>query len=444
MKDAFRSFLEKENLVSSGDKLVLAVSGGVDSMVMLELFSQTEYEFVVAHCNFKLRGEESDFDEVFVREYCEQRGITFYHNTFDTEECALIEGISIEMAARDLRYQWFYQILDEFSFTAVATAHHQDDIIETILLNLSRGTGIRGITGIHPINGRLIRPMLFTNHKNILDYAEINNVPFRVDSSNNELVYQRNIIRHKVIPVLKEINPAFEKNIIRTTQVLRETESLFQRKISEIKQFVIAHETGLTKLSIPALKTYPEVNTVLFELLKPYGFKWTIIPSIVEAFDADAGKTFFSKTHRLVKDRSELILTYVKGNDYSRFYIDTNTLFINSPLNLSLKRIERDEFYEISNQPNVIDLDFDMLNFPLIIKKWEQGEYFQPLGLKGLKKISDFFIDEKLSIPQKENQWILYSGNDVVWIIGLRIDDRFKVMHESKNILRINIENLHE
>ena len=439
MKAAFQSFLEKEKLVSKEDRLVLAVSGGVDSMVMLELFRQTEYDFVVAHCNFKLRGDESDDDELFVRDYCQQHDITFYCNVFDTEEYALSEGISIEMAARDLRYQWFYQILDELSFSVVATAHHQDDVIETILINLSRGTGIRGLTGIRPVNGRVIRPMLFTNRADILNYAEINNTPFRVDSTNNELVYQRNVIRNQIIPLLQDINPAFDKNMLRTAQILKETESLYLEKISEIKHSVVVHEAGFVKFSISVLKTYQEINTILFELLRPYGFKRSVVYSIVESFDADAGKIFFSKTHRLVKDRSELVITPIRSIDHSRFYIEADTTFMSLPVNMSLQVIARDESYKISNRPDTVDLDYDTIVFPLIIKKWEQGEYFQPLGMKGLKKVSDFFVDEKLSIPQKENQWILYSGNEVVWIIGLRIDDRYKITPESKNILRINI-----
>ena len=439
MKAAFQSFIEKEKLVSQTDRLVLAVSGGVDSMVMLELFRQTEYDFVVAHCNFKLRGDESDDDELFVRDYCQQHDITFYCNVFDTEEYALSEGISIEMAARDLRYQWFYQILDELSFSVVATAHHQDDVIETILINLSRGTGIRGLTGIRPVNGRVIRPMLFANRADILNYAEINNTPFRIDSTNNELIYQRNVIRNQIIPLLQDINPAFDKNMLRTAQILKETESLYIEKIAEIKRSVIVHEAGFVKFSILVLKTYQEVNTILFELLRPYGFRRSVVYSIVESFDADAGKIFFSKTHRLVKDRSELIITPIRSIDHSRFYIEVDTTSVSLPVNMSLQVIDRDGSYKISSRSDTVDLDYDTIVFPLIIKKWEQGEYFQPLGMKGLKKVSDFFVDEKLSIPQKENQWILYSGNEVVWIIGLRIDDRYKITPESKNILRINI-----
>ena len=440
MIESFRLYIENENLLAREDKLLLAVSGGADSMVMLTLFQHLDYEFAVAHCNFKLRGAESDGEEVFLRDYCAAKGIELFVKHFDTREFASRKGISIEMAARDLRYSWFAELLDALSYACIATAHHQDDLIETMLLNLSRGTGIRGLTGIRPKNGKVIRPMLFANREQILEFARKNNIDYMDDSSNNELLFQRNIIRHQVIPAFEEMNPVFRKNALKTAFILRETEAIFRDKIDAVRGQVQERDDNGIRMSIKKITDYGSVNTVLFELLYPFGFNAHQAQEIYNAFSAEAGKTFFSENFRLVKDRDFLIITPRKEQGIARFYIEAGCPEINEPVPLRFEIIERKNDFLFSRNLRVADLDLDFLHFPLILKRWEQGEYFRPLGLAGLKKLSDFFTDEKMSIPEKEAAWILYSGKNVVWILGRRIDDRYKVTSRTTKIFRIRMK----
>ncbi|MGV8090313.1 MAG: tRNA lysidine(34) synthetase TilS [Mangrovibacterium sp.] len=437
MIEAIKSYIGTEHLFTPGDKIILAVSGGVDSMVMLDLFQKMEEEFVVAHCNFHLRGAESDGEEAFLRDYCGEQGIELYVNHFDTREYAALTGMSVEMAARKLRYDWFYELLDQLSFQYIATAHHQDDLIETMLINLSRGTGIRGLTGIQPKNGRIIRPLLAVNREQILAYAAEYHISYKNDSSNDELLYQRNVIRHQIIPLFEEINQAFRKNAVRTASILKDTEQIYQQKIDEIRQMVMEQNGVNYMFSIDKLKDLQPLNSVLFELFYPFGFNAQQIREIIGALDAEAGKNFFSQTYRIVKDRSHFIVTPQESDEPARFYIEEDQKEISWPVSLRFELIPKDTDFRFSRNPLVADLDYDLLQFPLLMKKWEPGEYFQPLGMSGFKKISDFFIDEKLSIPEKESVWIIYSGRKVVWITGKRIDDRFKITLKTKRVLRI-------
>ena len=438
MLQALQSYVELENLFSKDDKLVLAVSGGVDSMVMLSLFQQINIDFVVAHCNFKLRGAESDSEEVFLQDYCGEQGVELYVKHFETQEYAVLEGISIEMAARELRYDWFRELQKELGYSYIATAHHQDDLIETMLINLSRGTGIRGLTGIQPKNGSVIRPLLFASREDILAYAADKKISYKNDSSNDELIYQRNIIRHKIIPEFEKINSAFRSNAAKTASILNQTEKIYKQKIGEVKQRIIIKEKNVVKISIDKLKEEKEGATVLFEILRSYRFNAAQAQEIYDALHAEAGKIFLAPEHRLVKDRDCLIITPNTELELSRFYIEDDCLEAVNPLHLQFEVISRSPNFMLSRDPLVVDLDYDLLQFPLIIKKWEQGEYFQPLGMTGVKKISDFFIDEKMSIPEKEATWILYSGRKVVWIIGKRLDDRFKITKNTQAIFQIS------
>lgn len=439
MLPELEKYIEREKLFNPTDRLVLAVSGGVDSMVMLELFRQLPYDFVVAHCNFKLRGTESDGDEVFMHDYCGEHGIELYVKTFETREFALQEGISIEMAARELRYKWFYELLDSLHYQYLLTAHHQDDLVETMLINLSRGTGIRGLSGIHPKKGRRVRPLLFASQEQIVDYALAHQIPYRDDSTNNDVIYHRNLIRHQVIPLLEKVNPAFKQNAAKTADVLRETERIYQSKIEDEKHQLITNEGANLHLSIDYLKHSSFVETLLFEVLHPFGFNGGQSKEIGQALDAEAGKTFYSETHRLVKDREQLILSPLTEEGLSRYYIEPDCLEIVEPVRMQFQQLEKNTDFHFSRDPKIADFDLDKLQFPLMLKKWEQGEYFQPLGMDGFKKLSDFFIDEKFSIPEKENCWILYSNGKVVWITGHRIDNRFKITSETKQVLRITI-----
>ncbi|WP_321290043.1 tRNA lysidine(34) synthetase TilS [uncultured Sunxiuqinia sp.] len=432
-----KNYIVAEGLLASDSKLILAVSGGCDSMVMLDLFRQIEHDFVVAHCNFNLRGAESDNDEIFLRDYCGEHGLELYVKTFETREFALQEGISIEMAAREMRYQWFYELIDSLKYDFLLTAHHQDDLVETILINLSRGTGIRGLSGIHPKKGRLVRPLLFASREQIREYAQTNQVPFREDSSNKELVHLRNLVRHQIIPLLEQINPAFKLNASKTAGILKQTEQVYQAKIDEEKASFIRWEGINLHLNIAYLQQSSFAESVLFEVLHPFGFNADQILEISQSSHAEAGKIFYSETHRLVKDREVFILTPRAEDQQQRFYIEKDCPSIAVPFEMQFSKLEKDEQFQFSREKNIADLDFDKLDFPLMLKKWEQGEYFQPLGMTGFKKLSDFFIDEKFSIPEKENTWMLYSGGKVVWVVGHRIDNRFKISKNTNTVYRI-------
>ena len=439
MLESFLTYIKKENLFDPMQKILLAVSGGLDSMVMLYLFQKAGYDFSVAHCNFQLRGNESDDDEKFVAGYCDEHNIRLFAKRFDTKEYAMQEGISIEMAARDLRYAWFNEILENERFDYLATAHHQDDVIETFFINLSRGTGIRGLSGVKPKAGKLIRPLLFTNRVSLIEYAKSRRIMNREDSSNSDTNIQRNFVRHKIIPVFDEFHPAARKNIIKTIDNLFHTEIIFQQKVEEVRAAVLKEEGNCEILDIEKLKESSDIKTILFELIRDKGFSAEQIDDIVKALDGESGRKYYSTTHRLVKDRDELIISANENKKTELFYIDADFDEMEQPVSMKFEKISRNASFRFSKNPLVADFDLDKLEFPLLIRRWKEGEYFQPLGMSGFKKISDYFIDEKYSIPDKENAWILASGNKVVWIVGKRMDERFKIDRETKNILRVSV-----
>jgi len=439
MVEQFLKYIHEEKLFHSSQSILLAVSGGADSMLMLHLFANSGFSVAVAHCNFGLRGKESDTDEQFVADYCDRHNIAFYQKSFLTEDFARQEGISIEMAARDLRYNWFNQLLFQHHFDYLATAHHQDDVIETFLINLSRGSGIKGLSGIQSKSGRVIRPMLFTNRDEILDYCNQMKIEFRTDSSNQETVYKRNLIRHEILPLLEQVNPAFRKNALKTIGNLNETAQLFQQRMSEIKAFVYSDDEIGAIIHIEKLLSLSPRRTILFELIREFGFQIEQVDDIIDSLSKESGRKFYSNDFRLIKDREYLLVSPYTSKPDKVFYIDEDCTQINHPINLSIEKLERNSGFRFSTHPNMVDLDCDKLVFPLILRHWQEGEYFQPLGMTGLKKLSDFFIDEKYSIPEKENAWILASGNQPVWIVGKRLDDRFKITANTKRIMRFKL-----
>lgn len=439
MVEQFLKYIHNEKLFHSSQRILLAVSGGADSMLMLHLFVNTGFSVAVAHCNFGLRGSESDADEQFVADYCDQHNITFHQKSFSTEDFAQQEGISIEMAARDLRYTWFNQLLFQNHYDFLATAHHQDDVIETFLINLSRGSGIRGLSGIQPKSGKIIRPMLFTNRDEILEYCSRMKIEFRTDSTNQETVYKRNLIRHEVLPLLEQVNPAFRKNALRTIENLNETSQLFQQRMSEIKAFVYSEDEMGAIIHIEKLLSLSPLRTILFEMIREFGFQIEQVDDIIDSLTKESGRKFYSNEYRLIKDREYLLIAPYLSKPDHLFYIDEDCREISHPVRLTIEKLDRTPAFRFSTHSNVVDLDLDQLVFPLILRHWQDGEYFQPLGMSGLKKLSDFFIDEKYSIPEKENAWILASGNRVVWLVGKRLDDRFKITAKTKRILRIRL-----
>jgi tRNA(Ile)-lysidine synthase len=437
MVEQFLKYIHDERLFHSSQRILLAVSGGADSMLMLHLFTHAGFSIAVAHCNFNLRGAESDGEEQFVADYCDKHNLAFYVKHFNTEEYALENGISIEMAARDLRYDWFDRLLDKHGLDLLATAHHQDDVIETFLINLSRGSGIKGLSGIQPKSGRIIRPMLFTNRTEILEYCTRLKIGFRTDSSNLDTVYKRNLIRQEILPLLEKVNPAFRRNALKTIGNLHETGQLFQQRINEIKAAVYSEDHQGVMIHIEKLLAFSPLRTILFELIREFGFQIEQTDDIIQSLNKESGRKFFSDEYRLVKDREYLLISPFVSKPDPIFYLEEDCSKVNFPLHLSFEKLERTVGFRFSTHPNVVDLDLDKLDFPLILRHWQEGEYFQPLGMTGMKKMSDFFVDEKYSIPEKESAWILASGNQLVWIVGKRLDDRFKITENTKRILRI-------
>jgi len=438
MVGQFLKYIHDEKLFHSSQRILLAVSGGADSMLMLHFFVSAGFRIAVAHCNFNLRGAESDGDEQFVSDYCDRQNITFFSKHFNTEEFAFQEGISIEMAAREMRYEWFNELLNTEHFDLLATAHHQDDVIETFLINLSRGSGIKGLSGIQPKSGKLIRPMLFTNRAEILEYCSRIKLEYRTDSSNQDTIFKRNLIRQEILPVLEQVNPAFRKNALKTIGNLNGTATLVQQRMNEIRSFGYTEDDLGAMIHIEKFQTLQPQRTILFELIREFGFQIEQVDDILASLNRESGRKFFSGGYRLVKDREYLLISPQQKTD-QLYYIDEDCSKIQKPIHLSFEKFERTPDFRFSKQLNMVDLDLDQLVFPLILRHWQTGEYFQPLGMKGLKKLSDFFIDEKYSIPEKENAWILASSDHLIWIVGKRMNDRYKITPKTKRILRIRL-----
>lgn len=439
MLDEFNKYIRSEDLFDEEDRLLLAVSGGIDSMVMLNLFSDTSYKIAAAHCNFGLRAAESDDDQVFVEQQCKRINIPLYTRRFDTVARASERGTSLQMAARDLRYEWFEKLCIEYGYSRVAIAHNKNDLVETFLLNLSRGTGIRGLSGIKPRNDKIVRPLLFAGRDQITMYAGNLNIQFREDSSNLEIKYKRNRIRHRIIPEFEALSASFTESVVHTANRLKEAEIIIFRDIETHFNSICVKKDREYYLGIDALLKLNPLNTYLFEFLRRWKFPKELVPDIITSLSSPPGKQFYSPTHRLVKDRDYLIITPRISESVSRYYIDEDDTEIHEPVLMKIRRIKNNPPFRIPASSKVACLDLHLLHFPLIIRKWEKGDYFRPLGMSGLKKVSDYFIDKKLSLVDKENTWIVASGNKVVWIAGHRLDDRFKITGRTKDILIIEL-----
>jgi tRNA(Ile)-lysidine synthase len=439
MFSRFIEYIEAQKLFEPHRKVLLAISGGIDSMVLLHLFEKSEYIYGVVHCNFQLRGEDSDGDEEFVRQQVFNYGIPFYSRRFETEEHARINGISVEMSARRLRYDYFEEVRAANNYDFIATAHHQDDLLETFFVNLSRKTGIRGLSGIRAKSGYLIRPLLFATRSEIEQYVRTHFIEFREDRTNSEVVYQRNFIRHRILPLFSEMNPSFRINLSETISNLRSADEVYAHGIREAKKKVVSERENGLAVHIASLRKSPFPETLLFEILSEYNFNPRTSGHIFQRLDSDPGKQFFSRTHRLVKDREYLFITPLPENEERIFYIEKDDIELFAPFNMTIEKVNRQNF-QIDTSPLVACLDLHELEFPLLVRRWQQGDYFQPLGMSGFKKLSDFLIDEKVPVHEKENIWLVCSGQKIVWVAGHRIDDRFKISSETREVLKIEIE----
>jgi tRNA(Ile)-lysidine synthase len=416
-----------------GKKLLLAVSGGLDSMVLVHLFQQLNYEIVLMHCNFQLRGLESFEDQKFIQEYSNTNAIPFVFTQFDTEAFAADFKVSTQVAARELRYSWFYEQLAILKGDFILTAHHADDNLETFLINLSRGTGLEGLTGIPAQNEKVIRPLLSFSRQEIEEYASVNKLKWREDSSNASDKYLRNKIRHHLVPLLKELNPNFMSSFEKTQAFLTESKELVDDAAVMVYQQVAREEGEDIHFDLARLLQLPNYSSYLYQWLNEFGF--TAWDDIYELVNSQSGKQVVAPYFRLIKDRNSLILSPLQSQDAKQeFLIESLDSKVKFPLNLVFSTVSK--LGVASN--STIFVDHDKLVFPLTLRHWNEGDVFQPFGMEGKsKKVSKLFKDEKLSLIDKEKVWLLFSNNQVVWVVGIRQDERFKIDSNSKNLLKI-------
>jgi tRNA(Ile)-lysidine synthase len=438
----FSNFIAEHQLFSPQDSLLVAVSGGIDSMVLAHLLHQTGYRFSLAHVNFGLRGDESEGDEQFVLQTAEKYSVACFTKYLNAQWTAEKEQISIQMAARKLRYEWFLSLLKQYGYQYVLTAHHQNDVLETVLYNLVRGTGIAGLHGIQPKQNHLVRPLLFATKQEVLQYAQAQNLAWREDSSNKSSKYHRNLLRNEVIPLLKKINPTIEATLQQTVEKVAAVERIFEEQINLLAQKVTTQEGNIIYIDIALLNSEKELLIKLFYLLKPYNFNYTQTQQIIETLYRPAGRLFESDTHTLVKDRTHLVISPRTITDFTPLQVSkTMNIAYNQHLSLHIQQFTKPAEYEIEKSASVACIDKQKLVFPLVARTWRQGDKFQPLGMKGMKKISDFLIDKKIPLNLKDKIWVLCNGNgEIVWVIGHRIDDRYKVTTNTTEVYRVALQ----
>jgi tRNA(Ile)-lysidine synthase len=438
MLDAFKKYVEKERLIRAQDKVLLAASAGVDSTVLCHLFHRAEIDFAIAHCNFQLRGKESDEDERFVKKLAEKLGVPFFVTAFDTPSISEKNKKGIQETARDLRYDWLQKTAEENGYQKIATAHHLDDNIETILFNFSKGTGIRGMRGIQPLRKNIIRPLLFATKNEILDFAQKEEIEYREDSSNLTQKYARNHIRHRVVPELEKVAPNFHHNAERTISHLSEMEALFLFFLQKIKEEVFSEAGDEVKIDLKKLRSYPAYRTLLFELIRPYGFNSTQVDNIWQSTENQAGKAFHSTDYLAVIFSFSLIIKCQENIRGGKYFIDKDIKLLplaKGHIALTPHCAPPTDF---PNDASVAWLDEDALNWPLTLRHWQPGDYFHPIGMGGKrKKLQDLFGDHKLSRFEKDGVWILESGGKIAWVVGIRMDERFKVRASTKTCLRL-------
>ncbi len=438
MLEKFKNFLSEKSLIPLRNKIILAVSGGIDSVVMCELFYLANYKFEIAHCNFNLRGKESDKDETFVQKLAERFNVKFHLKKFETEKYARSNKISIQMAARELRFEWFNQLTQKDD-NIIAIGSHLNDEVETVLINFIRGTGISGLHGISPKLRKVIRPLLFATRKEINAFANEKKLIWREDRSNRSEKYVRNKIRHSVIPILKEINPRLEQTISENIGRIREIEDIYHQQIESRKKEILISKNNDNRIYIPIKKLvglFP-LKAYLFEFLKPFGFNEAIVKTIILSMKEQSGKKFISDTHRLFKDREFLIIEKHNKDFISKgsgeLFIRKSTRQITHPVKIRFWISDKRKFQIIKDEKAAC-LDYEKLQFPLLIRPWEEGDSFIPLGIKGRKKISDFMIDKKFPMPDKSKIQVLVSMGKIVWLVGHRIDERYKITRSTKKI----------
>jgi tRNA(Ile)-lysidine synthase len=439
MFDEFLNYIQKNNLFNRENRLLLAVSGGIDSMVMTHLFLKLGTNTGIAHCNFCLRGIESDKDEELVRKFSDENRIPFYSIRFKTKEYAVSKRISVQMAARELRYKWFEKIREENNFDFIAVAHNLNDNIETMLINLTRGTGLTGLTGIRPVSKKIIRPLLFASRRKIEKYCSYHQIAFREDKTNAETRYTRNKIRHMVVPVLKEINPSIEETLNETAERLAGIDEFVSGHIEGIRTQTSVVKGNTTVFDVYELLNLQTGKAVLFELFAPYGITGATSGELIRLLTGKTGKQIFTRSHRIVRNRNELIVTPLETERLEYHEISIIEDLLRVPEIASAEVIDASTGFEISDNQNIACIDLEKISFPVFIRHWKKGDYFFPLGMKHKKKLSDYFVDRKYSLVKKDQALVLESEGKIIWIIGERIDDRFRVTESTFKILVIHL-----
>lgn len=414
--------------------LLIACSGGLDSVVLARLCAALGLRFALAHCNFQLRGSESDGDARFVADLAAKLDVPCFTKVFDLKGQLSSSEASPQLRARELRYAWFNDLVEETAFDLVLTAHHADDRLETFLINLSRGTGIEGLSGIPASNGLIKRPLLPFSRKELLEFANALGYTWREDLSNQETKYLRNQVRHEVVPALKGLHPEFLAHFLKSQDFLEASEKLVKTHINVVRNRLFRYrDDGSCQIDLASVMALDPLPTHLFWLFKDFGF--TASEEVAKLLKADSGKEIRSKTHRLLKDRGRLLLKPLHAAQDAQFWISETQGYIDRPLAMAITMVKT-----VSDPAdNMAFIDKEKLNYPLLLRKWQKGDYFYPLGMRGRKKLSKFFKDEKYDGFAKEAQWLLCSGDAIVWVIGRRLDDRFKVDSSTNNILKFTV-----
>ena len=439
MIDKVENIIKKENLLTRDDKILVAVSGGVDSMVLIYILSQLGYHISAAHVNFKLREKDSDEDQHFVEHWCEKRNIKIFTRSFNTREHLKEVSDSVQMVARRLRYEWMEEVISKHRLTRLAIGHHVNDSFETTIYNLVKGTGIKGIRGIKIKTDKIVRPLIGFNKEEIISFAREKNIPWREDRSNIRSDYYRNFIRNEIVPKLKTINPSLETTFYYTQQRLMNAEEIVSNVITSVRLKYLSKSNGLSTLDLVWVENQPGALYILSELLSDFGFNYRQSLDVFEARD-NTGKQFYSDKYRISVDRMRLDIEEKVSPEQFSATLKPNANVTTPAGNFDCQIVEYSSDFTIPDIKNLACLDADQLKFPLIIRNWQKGDRFKPLGMQGFKKVSDFLIDEKISVSAKEKVLVVISGEDICWLVGFRPDERFKIGPETQNVCLLKTE----
>lgn len=441
MLDQFKNIFRQYHLLQPQYHFIAAVSGGIDSVVLCALLQHFKIPFAIAHCNFGLREEESDRDEAFVRSLAEKYGVEVYVKSFDTKEYATVNKLSIQETARVLRYNWFEELQKEKGAKYTLLAHHANDNIETVLMNFFRGTGLHGMTGMPTITSSgCFRPLLSFTRKQIVDFAKENNLSWVEDSSNISSKYTRNFFRNELLPMIQKVYPQVEQNLLENIGRFQKTEQLYNPLVQQLKNSILK-SNGEVKIGVKKLMQFQNTS-LLYEIIREYGFSEKQVPELIKLAESESGRYIESESHRIIRHRNWFIVASKFAVSNSTIVIDNNEALVQIPGGtLALEKVDLKQF-NLNKSPSIAQLDAKEIQFPLIVRRWKSGDYFYPLGMRKKKKLARFFIDQKLSITDKENIWVIESHKRICWIVGHRIDDRFKITDATKQVLQINLSSL--